>query len=288
MDRNRRRKDIFLDILADICSGVLISLAVYGFAIPAEFPMAGISGISLIIYRLFYLPVGIVTILLNIPIAVGCYRILGRKFYLRSLKTILISSIIMDLTGPLWPVYEGELILAAISAGVLLGAGYGIVFMRNSSTGGMDFIIMAIRAKHPHLSIGRIALLLDVLVITVGGIFFGGLNAVIYGIILSYLNSVVLDKVIYGPNIGKLTMIVTDDPEKIVNLIEEISGRGATILKAVGGYSRADKGVVLCASNNKQMYAIQKRVMEEDEKAFVIVVESKDVIGEGFRIPDND
>lgn len=274
-----------LDILVDIISGIVLTVAIYSFAIPADFPLTGVSGVALIFYHLFGTPVGVMTILLNIPIVLICYRTLGKQFYLNSLKTTLITSVIMDVLGPHLPVYQGELILAAICAGVLCGIGYAVVFMRNSSTGGFDFIMMAIRYYHPHLSLGKIAFVLDTCVILAGSAFFGSVDAVIYGIILNYLYSAVLDKVLYGTNSGKLTLIITECPREMVKAIDEISGRGATILNAVGGYSGEKKEVVMCASNSKEMYGIRKRAHEVDEKAFVIIVESNEVIGEGFRLP---
>ncbi len=274
-----------LDILVDICSGVLLAAATYSFAVPAGFPMSGVSGVALILYRLFGTPVGTMTILLNIPIALVCYRTLGRQFYLRSLKTVAITSVIMDALGPRLPAYHGELLLAAICAGVLCGIAYGMVFMRGSSTGGFDFIIMTVRHYRPHLSAGRIAFVQDAAVIGAGAALLGSVDAAIYGWILSYLYSRVMDKVLYGGG-GKLTMIITDYPQEMVHAVDEIAGRGATILKAIGGYSGVDKEVVLCASNNKEMYAIRRRAHEVDPGAFVIIVESNEVIGEGFQEPE--
>lgn len=274
-----------MDILVDILSGLLLTAAIYCFAIPAEFPLTGVSGISLIFYRLFGLPVGTMTVLLNIPIALGCFKILGMRFYLKSLKTILITSAVMDLVGPRCPAYQGELLLAAVCAGVLFGIGYAIVFMRSSSTGGFDFLMITVRHFFPHISMGKIALAMDAVVIFLGGMLLNSVDSVIYGLILSWLYSMVLDKVLSGINSGKLTMIITDCPGEMVTAVDEISGRGATILKAKGGYSGADKQVVLCASNSKEMYAIRKRAHEVDEKAFVIILDSNEVIGEGFRAP---
>ena len=102
---------------------------------------------------------------------------------------------------------------------------------------------------------------------------------------LNYLYSTVLDKVIYGTSSGKLTLIITDYAPEMVTAIDRISGRGATILNASGGYSGESKPVVMCASNNKEMYAIRKCGHEVDPKAFVIIEESIEVIGEGFRLP---
>ncbi|MCC8046558.1 MAG: YitT family protein [Clostridiales bacterium] len=278
-------RTILLDILTDIASGVLLAVAFYSFAIPADFPMTGVSGVALIFYHLAGVPVGIMTIVLNIPIALGCYRTLGKQFYINSLKTTVITSVIMDVLGPRLPAYQGELLLAALCAGVCCGLGYAIVFMRNSSTGGFDFIMMAVRHYHPHLSLGRIAFFMDVVVILIGGALIGDVDAVIYGIILNYLYTTVLDHVLYGTSAGKLTLIITDYPEEMVRAIDETTGRGATILNGSGGYSGENKSVVMCASSKKEMYGIRKRAHEVDEKAFVIIVESNEVIGEGFRLP---
>lgn len=264
----------------------MLAIAIYSFAVPANFPMTGVSGIALVFYHLFGLPVGTVTVLLNIPIIICCYKTLGRSFYMKSLKTTLLTSAVMDLAGPQLPVYQGDLILAAICAGVLLGVGYAIIFMRGSSTGGFDFVMMAVKFYYPHLSLGKIAFAMDTAVIVISGLVIGsGGSSVIYGLLLNYLYSTVLDKVIYGTNSGKLTLIITDHPKQMVDEIDRIAGRGATILKAVGGYSGDAKEVVMCASNSKEMYAIRKRAHEIDERAFVIIVESNEVIGEGFRAP---
>ena len=288
MKMNEKMKKLTGDVLVDIFSGILLTVAIYSFAIPADFPMTGVSGVALILYHLFRLPVGLMTILLNIPIILGCYKTLGKQFYLNSLKTTLITSFMMDALGPHCPVYQGELILAAICAGVLCGIGYAAVFMRNSSTGGFDFVMMAVRYYHPHLSLGRIAFVMDTVVIVIGGLLIGHINGIIYGIILNYLYSSVLDRILNGTNSGKLTMIITNVPQEMVRAVDEISGRGATILHATGGYTGEPREVVLCASSNKEMYSIRKKAHEVDENAFVIIVDSNEVIGEGFRLPGDN
>lgn len=282
---SEKAKKWTLDILVDITGGLLIAIAIYSFAIPADFPMTGVSGVALIFYQLFGLPVGVMTIVLNIPIVLCCYKTLGKQFYLKSLKTTLITSAVLDLVGPCLPMYQEDLILAAVCAGVLLGVGYAIIFMRGSSTGGFDFVTMAVKYYHPHLSLGKIAFVMDTVVIVGGGLLMGSGSGIIYGLVLNYLYAAVLDKVIYGTNSGKLTLIITDKPKEIVQEIDRVTERGATILNGTGGYSGEDKKVVMCASNSKEMYLIRKQVHEVDDKAFVIIVESNEVIGEGFRRP---
>lgn len=280
-------KRIGLDVLVDILGGILLTIATYSFAVPADFPMTGVSGVALIFYQLFGLPVGALTVVLNIPIIICCYKTLGKQFYIKSLRSTLITSAVMDILGPQLPLYQGDLILAAICTGVLLGIGYAIIFMRGSSTGGFDFIMMAIKYYRPHLSLGKIGFALDAMVILIGAVTIGnGVDSVIYGLVLNYLYSTVLDRLISGTSSGKLTLIISDHPREIVDEIDKLVDRGSTLLKAIGGYTGEEKEVVMCASSSKEMYAIRKRVHEIDERAFVIVVESNEVIGEGFRLPD--
>ena len=286
MKENAKR--ISIDVLVDIIGGILLTIATYSFAVPADFPMTGVSGVALVFYQAFGLPVGALTVILNIPIIICCYKTLGKQFYIKSLRSTLITSAVMDILGPQLPLYQGDLILAAICTGVLLGIGYAIIFMRGSSTGGFDFIMMAIKYYRPHLSLGKIGFALDAMVILIGAVTIGnGMDSVIYGLVLNYLYSTVLDRLISGTSSGKLTLIISAHPREIVDEIDKLVDRGSTLLKAIGGYTGEEKEVVMCASSSKEMYAIRKRVHEIDERAFVIVVESNEVIGEGFRLPDD-
>ena len=284
---NENVKRISVDVLVDILGGILLTIATYSFAVPADFPMTGVSGVALIFYQLFGLPVGALTVILNIPIIICCYKTLGKQFYLKSLRSTLITSAVMDILGPHLPLYQGDLFLAAICTGVLLGIGYAIIFMRGSSTGGFDFIMMAVKYYRPHLSLGKIAFVMDAMVILASVIAIGsGIDSMIYGLLLNYLYSIVLDKLISGTNTGKLTLIISDHTREIIDEIDKLVDRGSTILQGYGGYTGEKKEVVMCASSGKEMYLIRKRVHEIDERAFVIVVESNEVIGEGFRLPD--
>ena len=272
-----------MDVLVDIVGGILIAIGVYNFASAAEFPMAGLSGIALIFYYLFGTPIGIVSMLLNIPIAIFCYKILGRDFFIRSIKSIIITSFIMDEIAPLFPLYEGDRLLAAICTGVISGLGYALIYMRNSSTGGADFIMMSIKAKKPHLSLGKIVFIMDALIIAAGAFIYKEVDGIIYGMIVTYLLSFVVDKVMYGIDAGKLTMIVTEKGDEVAQAIDNISGRGSTLLRGVGSYSKEEKQVVMCACNNKQMYAIRQAAKQVDEKSFIVIMESNEVVGEGFK-----
>ena len=277
-------KELGVDILVDIAASILIAVGVYNFALHANFPVAGFSGIAIICYHLFKIPVGIGTILLNIPVAIFCYKFLGKNFFLKSVKSMIISSAFIDYVAPLFPVYEGDRFLAALCMGVLCGVGYAMIFMRGSSTGGQDYISVSLKKIYPHLSLGIITFGLDIVTIILGSVLvFRDIDGLIYGIIVTYLMAFVMDRIMYGIDEGKMTFIITEHGKEVADQIDEYSGRGSTILQGRGSYSGQEKDVVMCACNNKQMYTIKKMVRQIDPKAFTIIMESNEVVGEGFK-----
>lgn len=268
----------------EIIGSILVAAAIYNFALNANFPMTGFSGISIILYRLFGLPIGLSTILLNIPVTIICYKLLGKKFLFSSLRCMVISSFFMDYVAPLFPVYEGSRLLAALCTGVIGGIGYSMIYMENSSTGGTDFITMSIKSINPHVPLGKIVFITDTLVVFIGGVLFKDIDGIIYGMIVSYLFSIVIDKMMYGINAGKLTLIVTDHGKMICDVIDKCCGRGSTIIEGQGGFRNDNRQVVMCACSNKEMYQIQNAVKEADPNSFLIILESNEVHGEGFHV----
>ena len=277
-------KKCLAEVGADVIGSFFIAVGIYNFAAAAEFPVTGVNGIALLFYYYWGLPIGTVAFILNIPIILICAKILGLKFMLKSVKTMLISTFFMDVVAPMLPLYKGDLILSCVCMGIFAGIGYGLIYMRNTSTGGTDFIIMAIRALHPQLSLGKIIAILDCSVLFVCGILMGGkVDNIIYGLIATYIVSVVVDKVMYGLDAGKVTLIVTDYGQAVADKIHELTERGATILRGAGSYSKNDKQIVMCACSYKQMHMVQKAVKDVDSCAFMVTMEANEVRGEGFK-----
>ena len=282
MDKERW-KGWLISFFMETLGGFLVAVSLDSFAVNAGFPLTGFSGIALIFNRLWGMPIGVTIILLNIPLAFLCYKLLGKGFFLRSIRCMIISSIFIDYIGPMLPAYDGDRLLAALCTGVTMGLGYGLIYMQNSSTGGADFVVMALKAVRPHLSLGRLAFITDVVIVLAGGFLFRDVDGIIYGMIVSFIFSVVIDKVMYGANAGKLTLIVTEHGKLVCDTIDATCKRGTTILKAAGGYKQEDKQVVMCACSDKQMYQVQQAVKAVDPASFMVVLESNEVHGEGFR-----
>lgn len=279
-----KAKKFAVQLVWEFIGSVFIAIGIYNFAVQAKFPMTGFSGISIILYRLVGVPIGLSTIALNIPLAIICYKLLGKKFFVSSIRCMVLSSVMIDYIAPLFPVYEGDRLLAALCTGVFGGIGYALIYSKNSSTGGSDFIIMAVKAIKPHLSLGKIAFWSDVGIILVGGILFRDVDGIIYGMVVNSIFAVAVDKLMYGINAGKLALIVTDHGDEICKVIDQCCQRGSTILDAQGGYNGEEKQVVMCACSNKEMFQVQQAVKEADPKSFLVVLESNEVHGEGFKM----
>ena len=280
----RNSREMWTDILCETAGSAIVGAALYNFALHAEFPMTGFSGIAIILYRLFGSPIGLTTVLLNIPVALACYRLLGREFLIKSLRCMVISSVMVDYVAPLFPVYSGDRMISALVTGTLSGIGYALIYMRGSSTGGSDFLVMAAKAVKPHIRLGIIVFLIDITVVLIGGAIFLDMDGVVYGVIINFLCASVVDRVLCGLNAGKLGLIVTERAEEVCACIDASSGRGSTILEARGGYRQEEKQVVMVACSRKEMYLILNAVKRLDPDAFLIVMDSGEVHGQGFRV----
>ena len=270
-------------VLLEMAGSLLVAVSVYNFAAAARFPMQGFTGITLILYRIFHIPLGISNLLLNIPVILLCFHMLGKNFLLRSLRCMVVSSIFMDHVAPLLPVFTGDRFLAAICTGVIGGIGYAMIYMQGSSTGGSDFMIMALKAKYPYLPLGNITFAFAVGVILISWMIFGDTEGMIYGLIINYLSGVVINKITYGTYTGKLTLIITRKGKQMSQEIETCCHRGSTIIRVAGGYRQEDKYAVLCACSHKQMFQVTNMAKRLDPDAFIIVLGSDEVHGNGFK-----
>jgi len=284
--KKEKFKEIVWDFVYDIIGALLFNIGVFCFAVNAKFAPVGISGLSVILNHLYGLPMGITSIAMNIPVILISYKILGKRFLFKSAKTMLVFAILLDLVVSKFPMYSGNPFYAAICTGVFSGLGLTIIYYRGASSGGTDFLIMAIRKLFPHLSIGQITWGIDGAVVLIGGLVFHNIDAVMLGIFATVATTIVIDKIMYGLGAGKLLFIVTDCGEAVAKGIGDMTGRGATFLSGQGSYSRDDKQVVMCACNNRQVVAIRKAVHEIDKNVFLIITESNEVFGQGFKPMD--
>lgn len=276
-------KNKWVNLLLEAVGCFISALGIYSFAVAAGVPVTGVTGICAILYRLFGLPIGIATILLNIPIVLFSYKKLGRAFFLRSLFCMVMFAVYTDTILTHLPVYQGDRLLATICGGVIGGIGDALIYMQNASTGGLDFVTMAIKVKHPHLPFGNLTFAAALAVIVLNGVVFHDVDSVIYGLLFNYLVAAVINKVMFGFASSMLALIVTDNGKAACEEIDRVADRGSTILHGQGGYNGDPKDVVLCACSNKQLYEIEQAMKQLDPGCFIIMLQSNEVHGEGFR-----
>lgn len=280
--KTAQAKNIALDLLCDIIGSFFYSASVYTFAKTATFALGGLTGLALIMNYLWQFPIGITTMALNIPLILLSYRIVGRSFLLKTMKTMCSCTVFLDILFPRLPAYSGSQFMAALYSGIFAGIGLAFFYMRGSSSGGIDFLVMSIKILRPHLSIGIVSMTIDLVIILLGWPVFGNVDSVLYGLTATILTSLVLDKIMYGMDAGALIIIVTDCGEQIAQRIGELIGRGSTELRARGSYTKQEKNVLLCACSKSQAYLVCRAVQEIDKMSFVMVTETNEVFGEGF------
>ena len=279
------------DLLHDVVGSILYAAGIYTFAATANFAPGGITGIALIInHYVPFLRIGLLSLIINIPVAIICYRLLGRVFFFKSVKSMLISALFLDLVFPLFPQYDGanNPLLAALFAGALSGAGLALIYMPGSSTGGTDFIIMSIRKKKPHLSIGTISMAVDGTVILLGGVVFGNINAVLYGVLMTVVSTTVIDKVMYGTGTRRMLLVISDKAEEIAKAIMEETERGATLADVRGAYTGQTHQMMMCVCSKVEVFTSRRIINRIDASAIVMLTTVDEAYGEGFLEPDTD
>ena len=269
-------------LLTDMAAAFLIAAAVDVFAKQAEFAVGGVTGICLIMNRLTGLPIGMLTVALNIPLILLSWRMLGREFLAKSVISILDVALFTDYICIHIPAYTGDRLMAALFYGLLCGIGWGLIFLQRSSTGGTVFLMVVVNKLRPHLSMGTLTEVLDGIIILAGGLIFRDIDAVLYGLASTFVISIVMDRLMNGAVSGKMLMIITDHGQLISDQVAAGTGRGTTLIKATGGYSGREKDIVMCVCSRHQMLAAKKAVQAADDRAFMIVGDFTEVLGEGF------
>lgn len=277
------------DILFDIVGSAALAIGIYCFSEKVNIAPGGVSGVAIMIKYVFNIPVGLLTLIMNIPILFLAFKFIGKRFALRTVRTLIISTVILDVVvTPYFPQYGGERMLGAVFAGVFMGLGLGIVFLRGSTTGGVDIISCLIEKKFPHIPIGKALMLIDCVILGASVFVFGNFESVMFGIVALYCQTQVIDKIVYGGDKGHQVMCISEKNESIACRVINELGRSATFLNAQGAYSKQPASVLMCVIRAREYSKIKEIINSEDPSAFIIVWEASQVMGEGFKPIIND
>ena len=187
------KKGIIKMLIVDIIAAIFLGISIDVFIVNANFAPGGVTGLSVIANYLFNVPIGLAILLFNIPIVLLTYKRLGKKFFIVSAITMIICSLFIDYVTILLPAYTGNEIISVLFAGLFAGIGYSILFNNDSSTGGTDFIVVAIKKSKDDLSFGTLVFILDGLIVLLSSFIFKDILAFLYGILYTIITSISMD-----------------------------------------------------------------------------------------------
>lgn len=264
---------------------ILIGASIMGFAIkniydPIGLVTGGASGVAIILKKQFGVPLWLTNTAINIPLFAAAAKLKGWSFIKRTLLATVTLSVSLYVI-PEMPFLMDDLFLTALFGGLITGAGAGIVFACQATTGGTDMLAAIIRRWLPHYTLAQILQVLDAAIVLIGaGIF--GVTYALYALIAIYAVSKVSDGIIEGMKYSKVAYIISDKSEEIAAAILKELERGVTALDARGMYSGNRKNVLFCVVSRKEIAQLKELVVGHDAQAFVIVSDAREVLGEGF------
>ncbi len=277
------RKTIF-DYLIILIGASLFAASFNAFIDKSEIPIAmgGITGISMVINHFTGISMGVLTFLTNVPfLFLGLWKI-GGRFMAKTVFASVALSIAMDVTATI-PTLTTDPMLCAIYGGIGTGAGLGLVFIRNGSTAGTDIVGLVLKQKYTGIPLGKLVLAADTVIVLCAAFAFKDPNSVLFAIIKMYAASIATDGVIYGFTTDKLAYIITEKADTISKLVISELHHGATILTGEGAFTSSPRKMIMCAINPNQIGLLKEIVREQDNDAFMIVTNTHEVLGFGFK-----
>lgn len=275
------KKPIFAEIGTVLAGSILFALSLAFFLTPSGIVVGGATGISVTAHELFGLPVGIGIFLVNLPLVLINIKLAGLRGMSRTVIGIVATSLFTDLLA-FFPPASSEPLLSSICGGAMMGAGAGIMLMRGYTTGGSDLAAYLIHRRARRLPVGTLILMIDGFIIIGAAILLQRYAGIVYSVATAIAYSVAIDAVMNGLGRAKLALIISEQYEKISNEITKTLVRGVTVLHGLGWYTGADRNVVMCVMKRSELFALQKLVKETDPKAFMIITDAAQVIGDGF------
>ncbi len=275
---NRTIKKYFVITLAALLFGMGISL----FIDPNNLAPGGVSGLSIILSRLIPMQPGTLFLIINLPImAVGAWKF-GMKFIISTLYATLMVSFSTNLFERLTP-FTADPLMGAIFGGALVAMGVGLVLRAGATTGGTDIVVKCMKQRKPYIKTGTIFLIVDAVIIGIGGFVFGNMEAVLYSAISAAVTSRVLDLILYGRDEAKMIYIISNCAQAITERILKELEIGVTHLSGAGAYKREEKQIIFCVVRKQNAYKVEEIVKQEDSSAFMVISSATEIYGEGYK-----
>ncbi|WP_457942045.1 YitT family protein [Caproiciproducens sp. LBM24188] len=280
-----KSEEILKDAICMVAGSMIFAVSVNAFTSPNKIAPGGVTGVSIMVNHLTGWPIGMFSLILNIPIFIWAIVEIGYQLVGKTMIATVLFSVAVDVAYRFIPAYHGNQMLAAIFGGVLEGLGLSLVFIRGGTTGGTDLIARLMNRRFHHISIGKLMFGVDLAVILVSAWVYQSIESALYAGIDIFVSTRIIDTVLYGTDIGtgKILFIMSAKNDEIAKDILTDVDRGVTILKSRGAYSGRDGEVLLCAVRRYEVIKVKEIVRSHDDEAFMIVGDAGEISGEGFR-----
>ena len=261
------------------------ALSMRMFLVPAQLVSGGVSGAAQIINFFSGWPIGLMTLVGNIPLLLLGWRFLGGpRFALRTTFAVTSFSLLTDLLF-LWvpgPGLTDDLVLNCLYGAIAMGFGLGLVYRGQGTSGGTDILgrILNFRMGVP---IAQSYLLTDTLVVLASGFAFGSWKLALYAVLVIYVSGLAAEAVSEGSAIFRTAMIITGRPDEVAAKVMHEMERGITILPGTGGYTGSSRPVLYCVVTRAEVHQLKVLVSEADPQAFMVIGTAHEALGEGFR-----
>lgn len=280
-----KAQEILKDILFFIGGSLIYAVSINEFTAPNHIAPGGVTGISTMVNYVAGWPIGMLSLLLNVPIFIWAIIEIGYKLVGKTMIATVFVSVAIDLVGKVIPAYKGDQMLAALFGGILEGIGLSLVFMRGGTTGGSDLVARLLGRRLRNLSMGKLMLGVDLTVVLCSAFVYQSIESALYAIITIFVSTRLIDAILYGTDIGtgKLLFIMSVKNNEIAQDILTDMDRGVTVLKSRGAYSGREGEVLLCALRRYEVVKVKDIVRSHDKNAFMIIGDAGEISGEGFR-----
>ena len=281
------RQKKLAEYLLIVAGTAVIAVSLQFFLDPDGMVPGGFTGIAIIVKELTKgivpdgVPLWVTNLILNVPMVPIVLTINGWDFAKRTVVGSLLLSFWLAVIPYVQLMEEPDLFLTSVFGGVSMGIGVGLVFLGKGTTGGTDMCGAILHHFFPYISLPKLMQLLDVVITSVGIMVFG-IRIALYSIIVVYLTAKISDRIMEGSTSAKMLYIISDQSALIAEKIIEKLGRGVTGLQGRGMYTNQDKTILICVISPREIARIKDVVLEADSRAFVIVNDSREVLGEGF------
>lgn len=276
-------KTVFLELCTIFFASMLIAVGLNLFLSNAKLLSGGITGISFLVEYVTGFNAGILYLILNIPLFILSYFKLSLKFTLYSILGSVLLSLFLFLTSGFKDALNiNDTLLRGIFGGVLAAVGYAQMFKVRASTGGIDILAFIIRKKNPAVNIGDITFIVNLGIVILSVILLKDVSKALYSLMSMYITSVVLNKLIFGFNKKYLVLIITKSPEQIKEYILNVINRGVTSIESEGCYTKEKQNILYTVLDINQYVALRNKISYLDPNAFLSVMETRSVYGNGF------